>query len=170
MANAIEIVNCPVCDAAPTKIWMDDRKPTRYVKCIVCETIYASPRASSSARFSWLDSTFRLGDNALLNAKARTQALAQESALLQKYVKGGRLLDVGCDLGNFFHWFSNPRWERYGVEISPSAAAFAANTYAAQVYNGSIDKAAYPDVFFDLVTMLDMLVESADSGRTAVNV
>ena len=157
MIDGVEIVNCPVCGASPIKIWMEDGKLTHYVKCGECGTIYASPRAPYSVRSAWLDSTFGLGENAFQNADSRREALAQEANLLKYHVNGGRFLDVGCDLGHFFQWFPDPSWERYGVEISPSAAEFAAKTYSAKVHIGTIKNNAYPEAFFDLVTMLDML-------------
>jgi 2-polyprenyl-3-methyl-5-hydroxy-6-metoxy-1,4-benzoquinol methylase len=36
--------------------------------------------------------------------------------------EGGRILDIGCGLGLFLERFAAPKWERYGVEISDSAA------------------------------------------------
>jgi SAM-dependent methyltransferase len=136
---------------------MDDGKPTLYVKCGNCGTVYASPRASYESRYAWLDSHFGYGKNAVQNAESRQQALAKEAGLLQNHIAGGKLLDVGCDLGYLFHWFPSPDWERYGVELSPSAATFASQNYAAQVNTGTIRQAAYSDKDFDLVTMLDTL-------------
>lgn len=34
---------------------------------------------------------------------------------------GGRILDVGCGLGNFLALFDGGRWERYGVDLSDVA-------------------------------------------------
>jgi SAM-dependent methyltransferase len=155
--NDIEHVNCPVCDTDDHVVWMEDGKPTRYVRCRTCRTVYASPRASKAVRYAWLDTTFGYGENALQNSKNRQPVLAQEASILQNYLNGGRLLDVGCDLGDFFKWFHNPQWQRFGVEISPSAAAYAGKTYSAQVFTGTLRESAFPNAFFDLVTMLDML-------------
>ncbi|MBI5648845.1 MAG: class I SAM-dependent methyltransferase [Chloroflexi bacterium] len=76
------------------------------------------------------------------------------------------MLDIGCDLGDMFHWFPDPGWTRHGVEISPSAAKYAAQTHSAQVYSGTIREAGFPDTLFDLVTMLDMLYYVDDPSMT----
>jgi SAM-dependent methyltransferase len=83
--------------------------------------------------------------------------LAQEATILKSHITSGRLLDIGCDLGDLFNWFPDPIWQRFGVELSPSAAAYARKTYDAQVFTGTVREAALPNAFFDLVTMIDML-------------
>jgi ubiquinone/menaquinone biosynthesis C-methylase UbiE len=83
--------------------------------------------------------------------------LAQEAAILKNHITEGRLLDIGCDLGDLFRWFPNPSWQRFGVELLPSAAAYASKTYNAQVFTGAVQQANFTDAFFDLVTMIDML-------------
>jgi SAM-dependent methyltransferase len=80
-----------------------------------------------------------------------------EASYIQGWVNGGTLLDVGCDLGVFFEWFAGPQWRRLGVEVSPSAAAYARETYRAQVSTGTLREADLPDRSIDVVTMLDML-------------
>jgi SAM-dependent methyltransferase len=153
----VETVNCPICGTADSQVWLEDGKLTRYVRCRSCGTVYASPRASRAARYAWLNATFSLGQNAVENAAGRQPALAAEATFVQRYLKGGRLLDVGCDLGDFFRWFSDTTWERFGAEIVPSAAEYAAREYRAQVFTGTVREANYPTAYFDLVTMIDML-------------
>jgi SAM-dependent methyltransferase len=154
---AIEHVDCPICGPGPVTLWMDDGKPTRYVRCCTCGTVYASPRSAGSVRYQWLDSTFGVSDGAFENAASRLPALATEASIIQQYVPGGALLEIGCDLGHFFQWFPDPAWQRFGVELSPSAAAYAAQTFSARVFAGTIHQANYPAAFFDLVTMIDVL-------------
>jgi 2-polyprenyl-3-methyl-5-hydroxy-6-metoxy-1,4-benzoquinol methylase len=141
---------------------LEDGKPTRYVQCIGCSTIYASPRSSHASRYAWLDERFSLGENAFQNAQARKPALERIATILQRYLSGGALLDIGCDLGNLFEYFRKPEWKTYGVELSPSAAEYASNTYGAKVHSGFVSQAKFPDVFFDLVTMLDMFYHVED--------
>jgi 2-polyprenyl-3-methyl-5-hydroxy-6-metoxy-1,4-benzoquinol methylase len=156
-ANDIEHVNCPVCEADNSVVWMEDGKQTRYVRCRTCRTVYASPRASKSVRYAWLDTTYGYGEKAFQNSRRRQPVLAQEAAILQNHITGGKLLDIGCDLGDLFNWFQSREWQRFGIELSPSAAAYANKTYDAQIFTGTVREATFPNAFFDLVTMLDML-------------
>lgn len=152
----VEIVNCPICDSAPTKVWLDDGKPTRYVRCLGCGTVYASPRAPHSIRYDWLDKQFGFSENAFSNAESRRSALEREAAIVKHFVKSGSILDIGCDIGILFEWFMESNWQRFGVELSPSAAKYAAENYTAQVVSGTIRQAAFPSNSFDIVTMIDM--------------
>lgn len=152
----VESVPCPVCGPAPYKIWMEDGKPTRYLRCRSCRTIYASPRSTWSARYAWLDEKFGLCEPATENARRRIPALRTEAQFILKHKRCGKLLDVGCDLGDFFEMFPPPDWERHGVELSPSAAAFAAQKHGAQVKAGTLIQAEYPGESFDVITLIDL--------------
>jgi SAM-dependent methyltransferase len=136
---------------------MDDGKPTRYVRCSQCGTVYASPRSSHPIRYAWLDAVFGAGPHALQNETSRRPALVREAQLIQQLMQGGSLLDIGCDTGAFFEWFYGKQWRRYGVELSPSAAAYAAQVYQAEVFPGTLSQAGYPPAMFDVITMIDML-------------
>ncbi|MDL1894810.1 SIS domain-containing protein [Anaerolineae bacterium CFX7] len=62
----------------------------------------------------------------------------------------GRILDMGCGLGFLLSGLS-AEWEKYGVEVSRFAAAWAQQW--AKVFVGELEQADYPDEFFDVVVM-----------------
>lgn len=169
-SNGLEFSHCPVCETDHSVLWMDDHKVTRYVRCTDCGTVYASPRAPHRTRYAWLDSTFSAGQMAFEIAARRQHALKIEAAVIQRYIQGGAMLDVGCDLGGFFEWFPSPAWEKYGVDVSVSAARYAGQTYSAQAFPGTVREAAFPSCSFDLVTMMDMLYYSEDPSRDLIEV
>jgi SAM-dependent methyltransferase len=136
---------------------MDEGGGTRYRRCGSCGTVFASPRSPASERFAWLDRSFGLGDLARDNEVARAPALKVEAGILKRHVPAGRMLDVGCGLGLLFTWFASEEWQRHGVEISPTAAEFAARKWRADVAVGSLRTARFPSEHFDLVTMIDMI-------------
>lgn len=89
--------------------------------------------------------------------QSRRPALKLEADLMHRHVQGGRLLDVGCSVGALFEFFPPFAWERYGVELSPSAAEYAAQTYSCSVHTGTLISAQYPRDYFDLMTVIDTL-------------
>jgi SAM-dependent methyltransferase len=153
----LETVDCPVCGPSRTRVWLEDGKPTRYVRCFDCGTVYASPRAPRSMRYAWLDNKFAVTDDVFKLMAPRLPALQLEAAFIQKHIPHGRMLDVGCSIGSLFEFFPPSSWERYGVELSPSAASYAADKYQCEVKVGTLCEAAYGDGYFDLVSLIDTL-------------
>lgn len=154
---AIEHVYCPVCGPSRTRVWLDDGKPTRYVRCLTCGTVYASPRAAWASRYAWLDDTFSVTDDIFRLMDPRLPALQLEASFVQKHVAHGKMLDVGCSIGTFFEFFPSSSWDRYGVELIPSAAQYAAEKYHCQVKVGNLHDAAYEDSYFDMISLIDTL-------------
>jgi SAM-dependent methyltransferase len=155
-SDALESADCPVCGPAPRRVWLDDGRRTRYVRCLGCGTVFASPRLSRTSRRAQLAETYAVGDFARRNAMGRAEALRAEAAVLRAYVDHGTIVDVGCDLGDLFAHFAGPGWRRLGVELSPSAAAWAAVTHDADVHPGDLRSAGFDSRCADLVTMLDV--------------
>lgn len=153
----LEHVDCPVCGPSRTRVWLDDGKPTRYVRCLDCGTVYASPRASRRSRYAWLDNTYSVSDDVFTLTETRRSALQLESLYIQKHITGGRLLDVGCSIGAFFEYFPQASWDRHGVELSPSAARYATEKNHCEVRVGTILEAAFENNYYDLISLIDTL-------------
>jgi SAM-dependent methyltransferase len=68
-----------------------------------------------------------------------------------RYRKTGNFLDVGCGAGAVLWVAKNMGWSVKGVDISDLAASYARRNFGVDVFTGSIEMAAYPDNFFDVV-------------------
>jgi len=68
---------------------------------------------------------------------------------------GGRILDVGCNAGNFLY-FLEGKWEKHGVEFSDYAAGIAKEK-GLEIYNGYLEDAKYSSHFFDVVTLYSVI-------------
>jgi len=152
----LEQIDCPVCGPSQTSLWLDDHKPTRYLRCKKCATVFASPRLAQKVRHSSVEIAWDYSADLLAREALRLPALKQEAEYIQKHVQGGRLLDVGCSAGDFFKFFPPSAWERYGVELSASAAEYSARTHKARVMAGTLRSANWPVKYFDVISMIDM--------------
>jgi SAM-dependent methyltransferase len=74
----------------------------------------------------------------------------------------GRILDVGCGLGYFLSGV-DPRWQRFGVEISDYAAE-KAREYGT-IFHGELRRAKYEDRSFDVVTLYHVIEHMEDPER-----
>jgi SAM-dependent methyltransferase len=79
----------------------------------------------------------------------REKMYARERLLIEGYCSSGRILDIGCGLGGFLVGFDSSRWEKYGVEISDDAAAFARRLGI--LIKPFEDSYEYPQSYFDVV-------------------
>jgi SAM-dependent methyltransferase len=76
---------------------------------------------------------------------------------------GGRILDVGCGAGFFLSVLEEQKWQRYGIEISPQAAAKAARTFGKEyIYNGTLLDAPFEAASFDVITFWSSLEHMND--------
>jgi SAM-dependent methyltransferase len=72
--------------------------------------------------------------------------------LLKHYRGSGRLLDVGSGFGFFLAEMKHRGWETVGVEISEKAMDYARNILGLTIQPGPMEKADFPDNYFDAVT------------------
>ncbi|HEU6453077.1 MAG TPA: class I SAM-dependent methyltransferase [Gemmatimonadaceae bacterium] len=69
----------------------------------------------------------------------------QEYERITRYIRSGRVLDVGCGCGDFLELFTPSRWERFGMEVAPVALE------VLDAHGIQTDLAGMPDESFDLV-------------------
>lgn len=81
---------------------------------------------------------------------------------LAALVPVGRVLDVGCATGYFLEVAAAAGWDVYGVELSDYAAGLARRTFGDRVFSGTLEQAGYPDGYFDVITLSDLLEHVPD--------
>jgi SAM-dependent methyltransferase len=80
-----------------------------------------------------------------------------------------RILDVGCGPGLLLDEARSRGWAAHGVELSTWAVG-QARARGVDVFNGTLEEAAYPDAHFDGVFMVDVLEHLTDPVRTLAEV
>lgn len=77
---------------------------------------------------------------------------------VEKYKKGGSLLDVGCGTGTFLEEaVHSGHWEAVGVDSSERAVAIARERLGIEVHQGKFDEIAFSQAAFDVVAMWNVL-------------
>jgi len=77
----------------------------------------------------------------------------------------GRLLDVGCALGDFVEVARESGWDAEGVEISAFAAA-EARAKGLRVYTGILEDLGLPSGSYDVITLYDVIEHLTDPIAT----
>lgn len=85
-------------------------------------------------------------------------------AEVERHVKPGHVLDVGCAFGTFLKVASERGWTPHGVDLSSFAVERARATWGFDVRAGLLEDAGFTDGTFDLVTFWDS-IEHVENPR-----
>jgi 2-polyprenyl-3-methyl-5-hydroxy-6-metoxy-1,4-benzoquinol methylase len=144
---------CIACDANTFYDWAQSGSYMA-VKCSDCGLIWMNPqlnRAGLKKYYSDYIGRRRISDRKKMDQ--RDIQYKDDVEFIEKYIKTGRMLDVGCS-GGFFLAKFNSSFDKYGVEIDSEAVSYAKEH---QEFGGNIQCASIEeDVFsekFDLIVM-----------------
>ncbi len=172
----LEEVPCGLCGSRQSEPYLKRKDLSLFlegefhlVRCLNCGLVYLNPRpANSSISEIYPDAydqyTPLLQDeHSPLKKWERLYGLRKRMRPILKRKKSGRLLDVGCATGDFLEAAQiTGDWDLYGVEISPYASAYARSRLGLPVETGSVEALAYPDGFFDVVTLWNVIEHLPD--------
>lgn len=104
--------------------------------------------------------------NYVLDAAINELTFAERlGAIESRLGRKGRLLDVGCALGDFVEVARDSGWDAEGVEISKYAAA-EARSRGLRVYTGVLEDLRLPAGSYDVITLYDVIEHLTDPVRT----
>ncbi len=135
------------------------------VRCVSCWFMFVDPMPSALTLKAYYEGEYRTGGYRICAEAApmRRAMFERRLAGLAPYgVSAGRMLDIGCATGVFLEVAEHAGWDVYGVEFSEEAARRAERLFPGRITRGSVASAPFPDGFFDLVTMFDVIEHCAD--------
>jgi 2-polyprenyl-3-methyl-5-hydroxy-6-metoxy-1,4-benzoquinol methylase len=157
----MEYITCNLCGSSRSKLlyrlkdYLLNISDTEYniVKCRDCGLVYVNPRPTEDEIYSFYTEEYYRAD--LSKEKLLKE---RESQLLAKYEKvkhlsPGRLLDVGCQKGEFLCFMQQRGWEVKGIEFSTAPP----NLFGLDIFHGKLAEAGLLPGFFDLVTIWAVL-------------
>lgn len=160
---------CPWCGSDKTQInlWLKDEFLTKedfhICECLNCGLLYTMPRPSkdkigdyykSEEYYSHQENT--KGFIPKVYERVKKTNLKHKYKLASKGLGIGKMLDIGCGVGDFLHTAELHGWECTGVEPSEDAKVIAQKRTKAKIFS-SEDLESLPDGCFDLITMWHVL-------------
>ena len=162
----MEHIACPVCGANDEReLWT--KRGARYVKCARCSLVYENPRLSTeelkqlySSHSYYVQMPGKEPNSGYENyhSQCTPQLQREYFSIVQRFarVKTGRFLDVGCGTGGVVATAKGCGWEAVGQEISDWAVE-QARKLGREIINASLLEAAFPENYFDAVSLFDVL-------------
>lgn len=153
-------VDCPLCESTVYSR-MAEEWSLGVVRCCTCGLVYINPRIKEPEKNIWGgkdDIIVKYG--AIFEGTRphdRDRNYIEHIRTLKALKPCGRLLDIGTHGGFFLRMARGQEWDLYGVEPSPSHAALAREKFGLNVRCGYLEEGTFPEEFFDIVTMIDVL-------------
>ncbi len=151
---------CNLCGSTKRVEWAKSDPITAY-QCDNCGLIYHDPQMTREGRDAFYASGYFELQNNSADAAARDKMYEVEITYLEKYIKGGKILDVGCGGGFLLNKFGTS-WEKHGIEFDHTSAEHARTALHLNVKDGEVDEASYPEGFFDVIVMRGVIEHMAD--------
>ena len=180
----MEYVNCNLCGLDNTQFLFKKKDKLcvtddefNVVECRNCGLLYINPRPSEEEikkfypeTYSWKETLEK--DSFLtkwvrrLEKGYRYHLLRDEVSKVAKVTRRslGKVLDIGCGTGDRLDVFRSKGFETYGIEISDSAS-YAKDYLKLNVMKGDLFSASFPDRFFDIVTLYNVLEHTHDPTK-----
>jgi len=134
-----------------------------FVSCNQCGLIYLNPRPTQSELGGYYPSGYEAYNSFETLSVDMQRALNIQLKFIEKFAQSrGRLLDVGCATGNFMQVSKLQGWDAHGIELIASAAQIAQEKHGTNVKIGSLETVEYPDRYFNIITLWDVLEHLPD--------
>ena len=141
----------------------------RYVRCFSCQTLYLDPLPTGVPLSELYDSGYHIWNKNSLKLFFHYLFLdLPQVRTVQKFKKGGSLLDIGCGMGTFLACVrKNTNWKIEGIEPSSYGCESAFEKLGLSVRQTTLEDAPFAARSFDVITLWDVL-EHVENPRSTL--
>jgi SAM-dependent methyltransferase len=153
---------CPACGTVATGKPFECFHGSSLFACADCDLHFWHPVAMPDA--SWYEAAYQGRDRTAMPLEPGHRFFLSDP----KAPKSGRLLDLGCGVGNFAAAARDAGFDVTGVEFDPSAVRFARQHYGLEKVFATRPEefgSAHPGQRFDVVTFFEVLEHQDDPRR-----
>lgn len=162
-----ERVDCNICGSGKLQQF-PGRGKYALTKCLGCGLVFTSPRPTPD------EIGDLYGKNYLANLKSVRDSLMKicrkRLRFVERYKKGGRLLDVGAGNGYFLELARSAGWEIYGTESSQYCMDYCNKNFGIALFNCQPEHTPFGDRYFDIVTMWHVIEHLRDPIGSLIEV
>ena len=161
--------NCPWCDSDKTQmqLWVKDLFLTQEAfeihECMKCGLLFTEPRPKPEeiGKYYQSDEYYSHKENKQgfiprIYESVKKVNLKRKVNMATDGLQVGKMLEIGCGVGDFIQEMEQHGWNCTGIEPSNDAKAIAEKRVKAKLYDPQ-EIGTLPDESFDLVTMWHVL-------------
>ena len=167
---------CPWCGSENAQLHIElkdlflTQEPFKILECKDCGLLYTTPRPNKDeiGKYYKSDEYYSHQENKegfipKVYEKVKSINLKNKYTIATEKTRKGKILDIGCGVGDFLHTMEQHGWEGTGVEPSEEAKAIAKKRIKAQLFS-SEEQENLTEGSFDVITMWHVL-EHVDALR-----
>ena len=167
---------CPWCESENAQLHIElkdlflTQEPFKILECKDCGLLYTTPRPNKDeiGKYYKSDEYYSHQENKegfipKVYEKVKSINLKNKYTIATEKTRKGKILDIGCGVGDFLHTMEQHGWEGTGVEPSEEAKAIAKKRIKAQLFS-SEEQENLTEGSFDVITMWHVL-EHVDALR-----
>lgn len=164
-----EIIKCIICGNTSFKTFLSckdhflTKQKFNIQKCENCGFLFTNPRPYEKDLDNYYKSEEYISHSnkkkGLINSiyqLVRKYTLRKKYQLITKYIRKGKILDIGCATGEFLNVFKNNKWDVYGVEPNENARKLAVKNHNLEIGSEAELNELKPGSF-DVITMWHVL-------------
>jgi 2-polyprenyl-3-methyl-5-hydroxy-6-metoxy-1,4-benzoquinol methylase len=157
-------IPCNLCGSEKRKPYCPENG-LRLVQCENCGLVYVNPRPDPMELYALYGETYFRNEqsgvvgytNYLKDEPNIRKTFAGRLQRLSRFVKSGKLLDVGCAAGFFLDEARKIGWQVQGLDVSSFAVRYASEHFGEDVQQGSFTDLAFAANSYDLISMWDVI-------------
>lgn len=160
----LERTDCPICGPGETEGVLEARDinvfgPGEFqlVRCRSCGLVYTNPRPGEEDIDTYYPTRYWAPPAARDGKPYMDAGMRRALAILERDYAGGRVLDVGCAVGNMAAFMRERGLDAVGLEPYEHACEIAREHYGLEVECAFLQKADLPEASFDAITFFDVL-------------
>lgn len=158
----MEYINCNLCGSSKAKVLISEG-PFNIVQCKQCGLVYKNPRLSEEEMLEeFISKSISLQHKRVIWYDSKIELFKKNLERIERYSSKGRMLDVGCGYGTFLKMAKDNGWQVRGVEITNPAYKYVKEKLGLNIFKGTLKKAHFPDEYFDVITLWDLLDQLND--------
>lgn len=159
--SEVQTPECNVCNNGNI-IFKFSKSGSKLLQCSNCNLVFVFPKPTLKEQKDWYEKSYADGVYKIFGDSTNLRYLVNEQRFqdISHHNLTGNILDIGTSTGIFLDVASKNGLSTFGVEFSSEIVKKINPKH--KIFNGGLEKAGYPNTFFDTVTMYDVLEHLTD--------